>query len=84
MKLKKTYFYSKLWHIAKKYPEIFKKQTQRRAAADLSRHKKLHGYQRPYFPKQCPKYIFIIPIVLVEKKIDMSHVMIISIIISPL
>ena len=55
MKLKKTYFYSKLWHIAKKYPEIFKKQTQRRAAADLSRHKKLHGVPEAIFPKTVSK-----------------------------
>ena len=48
----------------------YKQQAQRRAAAGRSRHKS-HGviqYQGSYFPTQCPKWIFVILIVLVEKK----------------
>ena len=50
--------------------KIKEKQAQRRAAAGRSRHKS-HGviqYQGSYFPTRCPKWIFIILIVLVEKK----------------
>ena len=45
-------------------------QAQRRTAAGRSRHKS-HGviqYQGSYFPTRCPKWIFMTPIVLVEKK----------------
>ena len=40
-----------------------------------------------YFPTQCPKCMFIIAIVLVEKKthkIDISHAIVISVVTSPL
>ena len=45
-------------------------QAQRRATAGRSRHKS-HGviqYYGSYFPTRSPKWMFIIPIVLVEKK----------------
>ena len=46
------------------------KQAQRRAAAGRSRHKSqgVIPYEGSYFPTRCPKWIFITPIVLVEKK----------------
>ena len=45
-------------------------QAQRRAAAGRSRHKShwVIQYLGSYLPTRCPKWIFIIPIVLVEKK----------------
>ena len=41
------------------------KQARRRAAAGRSRHKRygVTQYHGPYFPTQCPKWIYMIPIV---------------------